>query len=250
MRLPTALVVQNDQDDPPARLGDWLLDAGLASHVVTPYTGDPLPSDLDGYVALVVLGGGMSAYDDEEVQWLADLKGLLRTAVAGQVPTLAVCIGAQLMTVALGGRVDVQAAEGPEIGPALVAKRDAAAADPLFEHVPFTPDVVQWHHDGIAELPPGAVLLASSPRYPNQAYRVGPAAYALQFHIETTPDIVRHWADKNQATLDEFDIDRGRLLARLDEAHADVEDVWAPFTRRFVEMALHYGAQRPGEYQT
>jgi GMP synthase (glutamine-hydrolysing) len=136
---------------------------------------------------------------------------------------------------------------GPEIGPALVAKRDVAADDPLFAPVPFTPDVVQWHHDGISELPPGAVLLASSPKYPNQAFRVGAAAYGLQFHIETTPEIVRHWADSDRADLDARGIDRERLLARLDEAHADVRDVWEPFTRRFADLAHGYHRRHGGD---
>ena len=62
---------------------------------------------------------------------------------------------------------------GPEFGPALVAKRDVSAGDPLFGPVPFTPDVLQWHWDEITELPAGATLLASSSRYANQAFRVG-----------------------------------------------------------------------------
>ena len=74
---------------------------------------------------------------------------------------------------------------------ALVAKRDAADADPVFGPLPLSPDVIQWHHDEITELPPGATLLASSPRYAHQAFRVGRHVYGLQFHIETTPEIVR-----------------------------------------------------------
>lgn len=242
MRLPTALVVQNDPDDPPARLGEWMLDAGLAPHVVTPYDGAALPDTLDGYAALVVLGGGMSANDDDQVAWLGRLKALLRQAVAADMPVLGVCLGAQLLAVALGGTVG-RGPDGPEIGPALVAKRDVAASDPLFAPVPFTPDVVQWHHDGITQLPPGAVLLASSPKYPNQAFRVGAAAYGMQFHIETTPETVRLWADRNRESLETLGIDRERLLARLEEAHADIRDVWEPFVRRFAELAHDYASR-------
>lgn len=239
VRLPTALIVQNDSDDPPARLGEWLLDAGLAPHVVAAHDGVALPDTLDGYAALVVLGGGMSANDDDTVPWFGRLKALLRQAVDAGLPVLGVCLGGQLLAAALGGRVE-RGPDGPEIGPALVAKRDLAAGDPLFASVPFTPDVVQWHHDGITELPPGAVLLASSPKYPNQAFRVGETAYGLQFHIETTPEMVRRWADRNRTDLEARGIDRERLLARLEEAHADVRDVWEPFTRRFAELAHRY----------
>ena len=84
--------------------------------------------------------------------------------------------------------------DGPEVGATLVAKRDAADADPVFGPLPLSPDVIQWHHDEIAELPTGATLLASNPFYANQAFRVGRHVYALQFHIETTPEQVRQWA--------------------------------------------------------
>lgn len=239
VRLPTALVVQNDPDSPPARLGDWLVEAGLEQYAVTPYDGSLLPDKLDGYAAFVTVGDGMSAPDGAAADWHLALKALLRQAVSAGLPTLAVCQGAQLLAEALGGRI-APGESGPEIGPALVAKRDVASADPLFGLVPFTPDVVQWHQLGIIALPPGAVLLASSPKYPNQAFRVGTAAYGLQFHIETTPDIVRRWADRDTDRLGGFGVERERLLARLEEAHADVEDVWRPFTVRFVELALRY----------
>ncbi|HEX5495013.1 MAG TPA: type 1 glutamine amidotransferase [Mycobacteriales bacterium] len=243
MPVPTALVVQNDPDEPAARLGDWLVDAGLSLRTVTPYDGSMLPGTLEGYDALVVLAGGMSVNSGPTVAWFPPLRALFRQAVSAGLPTLAICLGAQLLADALGGRVAPGDA-GPEIGPALVAKRDLAARDPLFGPVPFTPDVVQWHREGITELPPGAVLLASSPKYSNQAFRIGPAAYGLVFHIETTPDLVRRWAAKDVDELDRFGVQRERLLARLDEAHADVEDVWRPFTRRFVDSIRSYQQER------
>jgi GMP synthase (glutamine-hydrolysing) len=235
VRLPTSLVIQHSPGEPPGRLSEWLLEAGVLSDVAQPYAGTPLPADLDGYGALVVLGGAMSAYDDATAPWLGPTKDLLRAAVTAGVPTLAVCLGAQLLAVALGGRV-ARGEDGPEIGPALVAKRDVAAADPLFGPVPFTPDVVQWHYDGITALPAGAVLLASSPRYPTQAFRVGNTAWGLQFHIETTPEMVKSWADADAEQLAEQGIDMDRVLTRLEEAHADVAEVWQPFTRRFAEL--------------
>lgn len=245
VRLPTALVVQNDPDDPPARLGDWLVDAGLAPDPVTPYNGDRLPGDLTGYAAVVALGDGVSDTASPP-GWFGPLGALLSQAVTAGMPTLAIGRGAQLLATAMGGRVGV-GESGPEIGPALVAKRDVAATDPLFGPVPFTPDVVQWHCQGVTELPPGAVLLASSPKFPNQAFRVGAAGYGLQFHIETTPDMVRRWAARDDDRLGEFGVEPERLLARLDEAHADVADVWQPFTMRFAESARRFHHDRaPG----
>jgi GMP synthase (glutamine-hydrolysing) len=152
--------------------------------------------------------------------------------VRAEVPTLGVCLGAQLLAVATGGRVE-RGAEGPERGAGLIAKRGATAIDPLFGPMPITPDVIQWHYDVITALPPGAVLLASSPLYENQAFRVGRLAWGVQGHIETTPETVREWAASDPAVAD-FDLTK--LLERSDAAHEYVAEVWAPFAARFVDV--------------
>jgi GMP synthase-like glutamine amidotransferase len=236
VRLPTALVVQHSAAEDPGRLGDWFGDAGLLIDVRTPYDGSPLPDAPDGHAAVVVLGGAMGAYDDEVAPWLPTTRALLAAAVASGAPTLGICLGAQLLAVAAGGRVEAGSA-GPEIGPGLVAKRDAAGADRLFSSVPFTPDVVHWHWDTVSELPPGAVLLASSTRYQHQAFRVGERAWGLQFHVETTPEMVRRWAESDAKELAEEGIDVDAVLGRtdLEALHADIAEVWKPSMVRFVE---------------
>ncbi|HYT10186.1 MAG TPA: type 1 glutamine amidotransferase [Mycobacteriales bacterium] len=244
MRLPTALVVQHTPQESPARLGDWLGDAGVLLDVRSPYDGSQLPG-LDGFAALVVLGGPMGAYDDGAAPWLPATRGLLRDAVRTAVPVLGVCLGAQLLAAALGGQVG-RGAQGPEIGPGLVAKRDVAAEDRLFRPVPFTPDVMHWHWDEISSLPAAATLLASSTRYPNQAFRVGDLAWGLQFHVETTPAMVRQWAAEDADALAGVGYDVEAALRRwdLDAVHADLAEVWAPFARRFAEVV------REREYAT
>ncbi len=88
----------------------------------------------------------------------------------------------------------------------MVGKRDKADQDPLFKWVPLMPDVLQWHHDEITELPLGAVLLAASTRYPHQAFRLGDRAWGLQFHIECDTAMIADWA-KDSATLAELGYD-------------------------------------------
>src|SRR4029450_4924146 len=95
---------------------------------------------------------------------------------------------------------------GPEVGPTVVGKRDAADGDPLFRYVPMIPDVLQWHVDEITELPHGATLLAASTRYPHQAFRLGDRAWGLQFHIECDTDMIADWA-RGSATLAELGLD-------------------------------------------
>src|SRR6266568_8838252 len=95
-----ALVVENDPSDDARRLGEWLTDAGLTLATVRPYAGEALPETLDGYAALVVLGGEQQAYPAADgtpgAPWFPALERLLRKAVRGRVPTLAVCLGGQL----------------------------------------------------------------------------------------------------------------------------------------------------------
>ena len=157
------LVIENDADAPVGRLGDWLVEAGaeLESAMPRPAIRCRRPDALTGYRALVVLGGGMGAQDDVRAPWLPAVRQLLATAVSIELPTLGLCLGGQLLAVAAGGQVTP--AETPEYGAQLVAKRQAAAEDPLLRELPITPDVLQWHVDEISRLPPAAVLLASSP---------------------------------------------------------------------------------------
>ena len=235
------LVIQHEADDPPSRLGDWLMAAGADLDVRRAHAGEEIPETLTAHSGVVVLGGAPGAYDDEVAPWLPQVRALLGLAVREEVPTLGVCLGAQLLAVANGGRVE-RGAAGPERGAGLIAKRGATAADPLFAPMPITPDVIQWHYDAIIELPPSAVLLASSPLYENQAFRLGRLAWGVQGHIETTPETIRLWAATDPA-VQEFDLTR--LLERTDAAHADVEQVWAPFAARFVDVARDPGAVRP-----
>ncbi|RBY85474.1 type 1 glutamine amidotransferase [Blastococcus sp. TF02A-30] len=230
------LVVVPSETDPPARLGEWLSAAGLELDERRLGLGEQLPQNLGGYDGLLVLGGPQSALDDEATRpELTGVRALLQEAVAADVPTLAVCLGAQLLAQVAGGRVRV-GAEGPEVGATLVAKRDAAYADPVFGPLPLSPDVLQWHHDEIAALPPGATLLASNPHYANQAFRLGQHVYGVQFHVETTPEVVRAWAASDPVGVAASSLDAETLCARAEAVHPDLEETWAPFAGRFADL--------------
>ncbi|SEP17520.1 type 1 glutamine amidotransferase [Trujillonella endophytica] len=237
------LVVVPSPTDPPARLGEWLRAAGLELDVRSLREGDTLPEDLTGHAGLLVMGGPQSSLDDAGTSpELVGVRALLAQAVAADAPTLGVCLGAQLLALAGGGRVRVGVL-GPEVGATLVAKRDAAGADPLFGPMPLSPDVVQWHHDEIVELPAGATLLASSPMYAHQAYRIGRHGYGLQFHIETTPEMVRAWADSDPVGVAASPTDPAGHEARAAAAAEDLAAVWAPFAERFADLVRAAGSR-------
>jgi GMP synthase (glutamine-hydrolysing) len=230
-----ALVITHTASESPGTLAEWLPAAGLELDVVEPWNGDPLPERVTEHDALVVMGGPQQAYDDGSAPWLRQTKELLRAATADALPVLGICLGGQLLAEATGGRVR-QGEDGPELGARLVAKRDAAVDDPLFSDIPLSPVVVQWHWDAVVDLPPGAVLLAASPRYPHQAFRVGSRSYGLQFHIETPPDMVRGWAAADAHGVRAAGLDPDLVADKAVAALPEVEEVWRPFAERFAAM--------------
>ena len=232
----TALVITHSAGEHPGTLADWLPAAGVTLEELRPWYGDALPDRVD-HSALIVMGGPQQAYDDSSAPWLAATKELLRHAVSDGVPTLGICLGGQLLAEATGGRVAV-GDSGPELGARLVAKRDAAEHDELFGPVPFTPTVIQWHWDAIVDLPPRATLLAGSPRYPHQAFRVGDCAWGLQFHVEPPAEMVRGWAQQASRECRELGLDPGQLADRAVAALPEVEQVWRPVIERFAALAL------------
>jgi GMP synthase (glutamine-hydrolysing) len=242
VRVTRLLVVVPSDTDPPTRLGQWLRNAGVELDERRLSAGEPLPADLTGFDGLLVLGGPQSSLDPAEVSpELVGVRTLLGQAIAADVPTLAVCLGAQLLAQVGGGSIRV-GVDGPEVGAALVAKRDAADADPLFGPLPLSPDVIEWHRDEIDRLPAGATLLASNPRYPNQAYRIGEHVYGLQFHIETDEALVRQWAEGDPVGVAGTGLDVETVCARAAAVHPDLAEVWAPFAARFAALVRQRAA--------
>lgn len=185
------LVLQHIACEPPGVFEDVLLERGATIHRVELDEGEPLPGSLDGIDAVVAMGGPMSVNDEDEHPWLVGEKQLIRAAVEGGVPFWGSCLGVQLLASSLGATV--RTGERPEVGVLPVYPTDAAASDPVFGGIAWPRSTLQWHGDTF-ELPGGATLLASSPAYPNQAFRVGRVAYGVQFHVEVTERMAQEWA--------------------------------------------------------
>ncbi|WP_327725003.1 methyltransferase domain-containing protein [Streptomyces europaeiscabiei] len=173
------LVVQHMPHEGPYAIGTALEAAGLPVRVCRIWAGDPVPESTAGLAALVVMGGPLAAYEDF-LSRSAELS-LLRSALEAEVPVLGVCLGAQLLAMAVGGTA--RPGDAQQIGWQEVRTTPAAIADPLFAGLPERLRVLHWHGDTM-DLPAGATLLASCDRYPVQAFRIGGSAWGLQFHLE------------------------------------------------------------------
>jgi GMP synthase-like glutamine amidotransferase len=163
--------------------GPRLLLPSLDAEICRVWRGEPLPEKVR-HDALIVMGGSNAAWD-EAVQHEV---GLISAYLAAQRPVLGVCLGSQLVARALGGRNFRGPA--PEKGVVKLQLTDEGRRDPLLGHLDGA-EVVAYHEDTF-ELPPGAVRLASTAAYANQAFRAG-NAWGVQFHIECDQELRRSW---------------------------------------------------------
>jgi GMP synthase-like glutamine amidotransferase len=184
------------------------------------------PHPPSSYDAVMVFGGSMHPDQDEHFPWLTREAEFLHDVLAEGVPALGVCLGAQLLARAAGGRV--APARAPEIGWYPVELTNNGRTDPVVGALPARTDAFQWHHYTF-EIPDGGTELAVSDVC-TQAFRVG-AAWGIQFHAEVTSRMVETWVSEDghelPAGVDEF----------LEETRSRI-DTWNEHGRRLCAAFL------------
>jgi GMP synthase-like glutamine amidotransferase len=184
------------------------------------------PERAETYDAVFVFGGAMHVDQEDRHPWLREEDELIKGLLEAKVPLFGVCLGGQLIAKAAGGRVAPAPAE--EVGWHEVDLTPEAAGDPVFAALPERFPAFQWHSYAF-ELPPGAVPLARN-SVGLQAFRVGEAAWGIQFHAEVTRQIVEGWLAS----------DGGRHRIDL----APMED-WNPIGRELAGRFLDAAARPP-----
>jgi len=184
------VLAQHAPHEGPGLVAPALAAAGIGLDVVRLDRGDDLPA-LDDLGGVVSRGGAMGVHDEAEFAWLAPERRWLAAAVEAGLAVLGVCLGAQQLAAALGA--EVVTGPAPEVGTGEVTLTPEGLDDPVLGPDGPRLAAVHWHGDTFA-IPDGAVRLASSDRYSNQAFRYGDRAYGLQFHVEVDRELADLWA--------------------------------------------------------
>jgi GMP synthase (glutamine-hydrolysing) len=192
------LIVKNVFSEGPGTIADYLAARMIPSSIIDLSIGDAAPEP-ESFTHLLIMGGPMAVYEMDQHPYLVTEAKLIERAIKAGKQVLGVCLGAQMLAHVLGARVYPGGQK--EVGWYEVSLTDEGMHDPVMSTLALSrknaAQVFQWHGDTF-DLPADAVRLASSDLYPNQAFRYKDRVYALQFHIEVTPAIVREWLSSEQ----------------------------------------------------
>lgn len=188
---PRILVLQHLAVEHPGIFREYLGTDNIAWDVVELDEGETIP-ELRDYTGLWVMGGPMDVWELGEYPWLETEIATIRHAVCNlKMPYLGLCLGHQLLAMALGGEV----AKGEsEVGIMPVELSRAGRANAYFDGLPTTLDCLQWHSAEVKQIGYDVTVLARSEACAVQAMTVGSHALSAQFHVEVTRDTVPEWS--------------------------------------------------------
>jgi GMP synthase (glutamine-hydrolysing) len=217
MARPKILVFQHVPYEPLGPLDPLLKQAGFRIRYVNFGRNPDERPTLDGYAALIILGGPMNADNTAEFPHLATELELISDALQRDMSILGICLGAQLLAKALGGTVHVGA--GREIGWYSVDVTEVGQNDPVLSTFGQQQEVFQWHDD-VIELPDHVEHLAGSENCPVQAFRHGEHAYGFQFHLEVDGAMIERWLTipQHQSEFADGAVDPEHIRSRIKES--------------------------------
>lgn len=181
------LIIIHASFEEPGSIEIWAKKRGHEIVISNPYKGEKLP-EISDFDFLIVMGGPQSPLELDKAPYLADEIDLIKRAITQHKRIIGICLGAQLISEALG--VKTERSPHREIGMYPIELLEDAKLDPVFGQFPSKFDMMHWHND-MPGIPKGAVLLAKSEGCPRQAYRYGDRVYGFQCHFELTQELVK-----------------------------------------------------------
>lgn len=198
--------------------------------------GHELPKETEPYAATVIYGGAQMVDQVNELDYLGrEIDWILRWMKTDK-PMLGICLGAQMIAHALGGRVGPHAEEKAEIGFVPIEPTEAGQ-----DLMPDEMMVFHWHLQGF-ETPPGSEQLARGPVFEHQAFRHGESVYGLQFHPEVTRDIQAQWLEAGAHMLEMPGAQPREEQLAATERHLDPLGEWL---RGFLDVWTGQQAVKP-----
>ena len=216
----TILLIDHHENPKDDTVSMALPDLGFKTELLYPFKGDTLPDDTNGYSGCVIFGGAQNVAEKDQFPFLKSEIKWIELCMEENLPTLGICLGAQLIAHTLGASVGPHQDGLCEFGYYPIQPTEAGE-----EWLGQTLYATQAHYQGF-ELPSGATLLATGETFENQAFRYEQSTYAVQFHPEVTPEIFKRWQDSDWAMFNDPGSQDRETQNRILEAYGHIQSQW------------------------
>ncbi len=227
------LVIQHDDLSPLGAIAEHFSSDGIAPEIIEPHRGEKFPK-LDHFDILVLLGGQMEVWQEQDHRWLVPEKAVIRHWVNDlDKPLLGICLGHQLLADALGGRV-AKANRG-EAAVTNIQFTDAGVNHPLYAGFGKSKRAISWHGSEVTTVPPHAVVLGHTSDCATSCFVAGSAAVGVQYHVEATGWQTDAWAATPDGAQHLVQLHGEKGVPLVQKVMADAKPELLINSRRFYE---------------